>query len=105
MPEQDKAAYLACVANRSVLLCAERSLRINGAFEVDDIDKIVQPTLIIWGERDRILPKRMALKFAEKIPNSRYVMIPEAGHLPHEESPEDFAVIITDFLKGIIPDL
>ena len=105
VPEQDIAAYLDWVTNPSGLISAEKSLRANGNFEVDDIEKITQPTLIIWGERDRVLPQKMARKFTEKIPDSRYVMIPEAGHLPHEESPEDFALILTDFLKGIIPDL
>jgi pimeloyl-ACP methyl ester carboxylesterase len=99
--ERDKIAELA--VRDSVPECTHKILQANADFAVDGIDKIEVPTLVIWGEKDPVLPKIMAENFVNKIPNSQYVMIPEAGHLPHEESPEDFNTVLLDFLKGNLP--
>jgi len=59
---------------------------------------IVHPTLIIWGERDGLLPAATAHRLVRKIPGARLVLIPEAGHCPHEESPARFNGLVLDFL-------
>lgn len=100
---EDRMLFLDTTLKKSVPECIHQFLKENGNFEIEGISKIDKPTLIIWGERDKILPKSMAEKFVKKIPNSRYVMIPEAGHLPHEESPEDFTTVVLDFLRDGIP--
>ncbi|NIP43651.1 MAG: alpha/beta hydrolase [candidate division Zixibacteria bacterium] len=99
--EREKIAELA--VREDVPACTHKILQANGDFSVDGIEDIKVPTLIIWGEKDPVLPKIMAENFANKMPNSQYVMIPEAGHLPHEESPEDFNTVLLDFLKGNLP--
>ncbi len=45
------------------------------------------PTLIIWGERDRLIPRAIAARFGRDIAGSRVVMFPRLGHVPHEEDP------------------
>ncbi|MFP4337577.1 MAG: alpha/beta fold hydrolase [Halothece sp.] len=52
------------------------------------ISQITQPTLIIWGEEDKILGTKDAIKFEKTIPNSKLVWIPESGHVPHLEKPD-----------------
>ncbi|MFP4253559.1 MAG: alpha/beta fold hydrolase [Halothece sp.] len=52
------------------------------------ISQITQPTLIIWGEEDKILGTKDATKFEKTIPNSKLVWIPESGHVPHLEKPD-----------------
>jgi pimeloyl-ACP methyl ester carboxylesterase len=100
---EDRMNYLSTVMKKSVPECTDNILKANGMFQVDGIDQITAPTLIVWGERDKLLPKSQAERFTRMIKDSRYVMIPEAGHLPHEESPEDFNTVILDFLRGGIP--
>jgi pimeloyl-ACP methyl ester carboxylesterase len=99
--EREHIAELA--VSQSVPECTNKIIQANGDFGVEDLEKIKASTLVIWGERDPVLPKIMAENFTNVLPDSRYVMIPDSGHLPQEESPEDFNTVVLDFLKGGIP--
>lgn len=57
-------------------------------------------TLIIWGEKDKILPLKYAFLMKEKIPNSQLKIFPKIGHSPHLEVPEELAENILNFIKG-----
>lgn len=46
------------------------------------------PTLLIWGERDKVLPVRFAERFAEQIADLHKVILPETGHVAMLEAPE-----------------
>lgn len=46
------------------------------------------PTMVVWGERDRLLPLRHARRAASLIPGARLAIIGDAGHSPNWESPE-----------------
>ncbi len=59
------------------------------------------PTLIIWGEDDKIVPLSIGQCLEQEIPNSKLAIIPDCGHMPQEEKPEETAEIISDFLKNI----
>jgi pimeloyl-ACP methyl ester carboxylesterase len=58
---------------------------------------ITQPTLVLWGENDRDVPLRDGERLHQKIENSRFVIFRDCGHLPHEEFPEEFTEIVSDF--------
>lgn len=58
------------------------------------------PTLLIWGSRDRVVDPRSAESIRKVLPNSKIAIIRGAGHLPYEESPEEFARIVQEFLSG-----
>lgn len=60
---------------------------------------ITQPTLILWGDRDREVPLADGKRLQESIPNSRLIVFRESGHLPHEEYPEGFTKVVLDFLS------
>ena len=62
--------------------------------------RIKAPTLIIWGEQDRLNPPVYADDFARLIPDSRVAVLPSAGHLAMLEQPDGFADTIIRFLKG-----
>lgn len=49
------------------------------------IQEVAVPTLILWGEQDRILGTKDAQQFERAIPQSQLVWIPECGHVPHLE--------------------
>jgi pimeloyl-ACP methyl ester carboxylesterase len=61
--------------------------------------RIRTPTLIVWGERDRMLPASEGDRLAARIPGAELVVIPDAGHLPQRERPEAFAAVVAEFLK------
>lgn len=54
----------------------------------EKLSDITQPTLILWGECDRILGTADAYKFKEAIVNSQLVWIENCGHVPHLEQPQ-----------------
>jgi pimeloyl-ACP methyl ester carboxylesterase len=45
------------------------------------------PTLVLWGEQDRIVSRTAAETLIEHQPTARLIIIPESGHLPHQERP------------------
>ncbi|HYM57945.1 MAG TPA: alpha/beta hydrolase [Solirubrobacteraceae bacterium] len=57
------------------------------------------PTLIVWGERDSIIPADHGVAAHEAIPGSRFVSLPGAGHMPHDDDPRRFADVLTEFCE------
>jgi pimeloyl-ACP methyl ester carboxylesterase len=57
------------------------------------------PTLLIWGDRDSAVLPDSAPRVQQAIPGSQLVMLPGVGHLPYEESPEEFNPVLLDFLQ------
>lgn len=62
--------------------------------------RIENPTLVVWGESDRVVSPEYGRAYHEAIPGSRLQMISAAGHYPYLERPEEFARVVTEFLKG-----
>lgn len=56
------------------------------------------PVLVITGDDDRIVPTEQSVRLASEIPNAELVVIPQCGHVPHEECPNEFIRAVTDFL-------
>ena len=51
-----------------------------------EVAAITAPTLILWGEEDRLIPVEAGQWLAKTMPNSSLVIYPRIGHLPHEEA-------------------
>jgi pimeloyl-ACP methyl ester carboxylesterase len=64
----------------------------------DQISKLTQPTLILWGEKDQTLPVSAAHLFHELLPGSTLKVYPELGHVPMEEDPTRTAADVKAFL-------
>jgi pimeloyl-ACP methyl ester carboxylesterase len=64
------------------------------------IAELKQPTLILWGGRDRLILPASAERFRRDIPNSRLVMFDRLGHVPHEEGPAETVAVAEKFLAG-----
>jgi pimeloyl-ACP methyl ester carboxylesterase len=64
------------------------------------IHRIAAPTLIVWGDSDRIIAPDYAKEFAKRVAGARVQMINKAGHLPHLEQPEAVAKALLGFLVG-----
>ena len=65
----------------------------------EDANLIDQPTLLIWGEQDTVIPIENGYKLHKKILNSRFVVFRNCGHLPSEEAPDNFVEIVSNFCK------
>jgi len=63
------------------------------------IGDINQPTLILWGENDLLIPVENAYKFHEDLPNDTLVILDKSGHVPMEEIPSRSLKAVLKFLK------
>jgi pimeloyl-ACP methyl ester carboxylesterase len=61
---------------------------------------IAVPTLVVWGTQDRMIPAWHATTAQQAIAGSRVEMFEGAGHFPHLEQPERFALLLGDFMAG-----
>jgi pimeloyl-ACP methyl ester carboxylesterase len=62
--------------------------------------RIPAPTLLVWGDRDALVPVRYAEDFAAGIAGSQTVIVPGAGHLPTVEAPDTTIAAINEFLRA-----
>lgn len=62
----------------------------------DRLERIQAPTLVCWGDRDRIIPIEHGERMAELMPDARWEVIDGCGHAPAEERPEVFADLVLD---------
>lgn len=65
--------------------------------------EVTTRTLIVWGRNDSLIPKRDAFKFARMIPHADLRLIPDTGHIPMFETPDQFNAIIDEFASSDAP--
>lgn len=63
------------------------------------IHRVKAPTLLVWGEDDRVVPPVYAREFADRLQRPKEVVIPRCGHLPMLEKPEDLASTVVEFFS------
>ncbi len=64
-----------------------------------DAHLINQPTLIMWGEEDSVIPIKHGYKLHKEILNSRFVILKDCGHVAQEEKSELFVDLVSGFSK------
>ena len=69
-----------------------------GSF-AEQLAYLQQETLILWGDRDRILGTKDAAKFQSIIPNNKLIWIENSGHVPHLERPSITSQAILNFVE------
>jgi len=96
------AYYDKNLATLDAQLCAALHLKLSGWHQAlkaftksggygsftEKLSQISLPTLILWGECDRILGTGDAYKFKEAIAHSQLIWIKNCGHVPHLEQPQ-----------------
>jgi 2-hydroxy-6-oxonona-2,4-dienedioate hydrolase len=104
LKEQYRLARLPGFLNAQ-LATIRAQVGIRGQREVllDRLPDLRTPTLVVWGERDRVLPPSQAHEAITRLPNGSLELIPNCGHLPQVEHPERFASSLARFL-GERPD-
>ncbi|MDE2266542.1 MAG: alpha/beta hydrolase [Alphaproteobacteria bacterium] len=64
----------------------------------DHVGAIKVPTLVLWGEKDHLIPVAAAHAWAKAIPGAKLIVYPDTGHLPMEEDPVETADAVRAFL-------
>ena len=57
------------------------------------------PALLIWGDRDVVVPLHVGRRLEKDLANARLVILGACGHVPPEEKPEETLRLVTDFLE------
>jgi pimeloyl-ACP methyl ester carboxylesterase len=100
-------ASLAEADNRKAFVRTIKSVIDPGGQTVSAMDRLYlaapMPTLILWGERDDIIPVSHAYAAHEAMPGSRLVVIDKVGHFPQIEAPEQFVEAVIDFIHSTEP--
>jgi pimeloyl-ACP methyl ester carboxylesterase len=63
------------------------------------LETLMTPTLLVWGREDTVTPAWVGEKFHDLIKNSELFIIPECGHAPMMEKPQEFNKILRKFLQ------
>ena len=63
------------------------------------LPRVANPTLIVWGAQDRIVPAVCGEQFARLLPNATMRVLDGCGHAPPIEHPDRFARLVRDFLE------
>ena len=60
--------------------------------------QIQVPVLLVWGEKDAMIPVGNAADYVRELPHSKVVTFPDLGHVPQEEAPAQALVPVRAFL-------
>ena len=102
--EGDVDQYYAPVARQGFARSLGRVLRhfrLDGL--KDRLDRIAAPTLVLWGEQDRVIPTALGRALAAGIPRSAFLTVPHAGHSVQEEAPDEVNRLVIKFLREGLP--
>jgi pimeloyl-ACP methyl ester carboxylesterase len=61
--------------------------------------RITAPTLLLWGERDAMIPFSNSADYLRALPHARLIALPALGHVPQEEAPAESAAAVAAFLS------
>lgn len=81
-----------------IISLAKSAIRHNMA---EELHKIKQPTLLIWGNNDIITPPFVGEEFHKLLPDSELYFIDKCGHAPMMEVPDEFNRILEKFLQKV----
>jgi pimeloyl-ACP methyl ester carboxylesterase len=100
-------ASLQDIEARRAFVHTARSVIDIGGQRVNATDKLylaaAVPTLIVWGERDPVIPVRHGIRAHELMPGSRLALFEHAGHFPHHDDPIGFVAALTEFVDTTAP--
>ena len=67
------------------------------------LHRIRIPTMILWGAEDKVFPPAYGEAYAASIPGSQLRIVPECGHLPHQEKIDAFLDAVTAIAEEAAP--
>ena len=63
------------------------------------LQRLTMPTLLLWGAQDGMIPAENSMDYQRAMPHAQRVVMPDVGHLPHEEQPQRSLQAVRDFLQ------
>jgi pimeloyl-ACP methyl ester carboxylesterase/mannose-6-phosphate isomerase-like protein (cupin superfamily) len=96
LPDQLKAV----MAGNQAALAAYAGPGLADAGLLGRLTAITVPVLVVWGEADRMIPVEHGEAYAQAIPGARFLLLPEAGHLPQLEAPDRLLAAVRDFTQA-----
>jgi pimeloyl-ACP methyl ester carboxylesterase len=94
MTDHQKAGM---AANRAALAVYSGPASMNDPTLQGRLQKVDVPTLVLWGESDRVFVPEFGRAFAAAIPRAEFLLLPNAGHLPQIETPGPVLEAILSF--------
>lgn len=86
--------------SHNLLFISKLTSKIKETFLADELSKIKNEILIIWGKNDMIMPLKKSEQNFKKIPKAQVVVIENAGHFPSLEQSLQFNKEVLRFLKN-----
>jgi pimeloyl-ACP methyl ester carboxylesterase len=65
---------------------------------VPRLRRLELPTLLMWGQRDRLIPYANSADYLRALPNATLISFVNLGHVPQEESPVESLIPLIEFL-------
>lgn len=100
-------ATLADGATRRAFLATSRSVIDPGGQTVSARNRLAglrsRAVLLVWGERDRMIPSSHIEAARAELPHNRVAMLSRSGHFPHLDEPDAFAAVLSEFVRGPDP--
>jgi pimeloyl-ACP methyl ester carboxylesterase len=62
------------------------------------------PTLVLTGDKDKMIPKEHSELIVERLPDSEYVVVPDAGHMVLLEKPAEVSTALTGLLRRVVAE-
>lgn len=94
-------------ATRAAFIATVRAVIDERGQRVSALERLylaqAMPTLLLWGQNDRVIPVAHALRAHKEMPSSRLEIIEKAGHFVQLEKPEEVSALILDFLATTRP--
>ena len=99
---QEYAGYITSRENRRAIGKIARALDMAVLSRYVPLLKTIKmPTLIIWGNEDRVVPVANGRRLERDLPNAQMSVIERCGHLPQEERPEDVIALMRRYHKPV----
>ncbi|WP_369247957.1 alpha/beta fold hydrolase [Streptomyces sp. R41] len=91
-------------AARAVMAANRAALEVySGPYVMEDptlrerLAKVTHPALVAWGESDEVCDAEYGRAYAAAIPEARFELLPDTGHMPQIETPEQLLTVVWDF--------
>ena len=63
------------------------------------------PLAVVWGRDDQVIPVRHSSNAAALAPDSTVTVLPDSGHFPHRDHPEEFTRLLDEFVSTTAPSV
>ncbi|MGV4988752.1 alpha/beta fold hydrolase [Streptomyces sp. NRAIS4] len=97
LPESARAAM---AANRATLQIYSGPHAMQDPTLRERLAKVTHPTLVAWGESDRVVDTEYGRAYAAAIPDARFTLVHRSGHMPQIETPAELLHIVWEFAEA-----